>query len=124
MLEICSLDNELLIRKDNQICTLKCRFFLRREELMLIRTACHISWQKIGEKVYIINEKSQKLLVLENVSKEIWLLILGKNELGNIANILKHEYNQNIDTIWLDLRCFVEQLTKEGLLMMEGIGIE
>jgi len=79
----------------------------------------YISWQRIGENVYIFNELEHKVFILEDVSADFWQLIVTKNNMYEVVKEMLDKYNTDEDTIRKDVLLFVEKLSEISVIKGE-----
>lgn len=76
----------------------------------------HISWQRLNNTVYIIDEITKKRFLLTGVAEDIWLLIKEDYPFIDIVNTLSKKYNVSEDVLVADTNVFIENLYNENLL--------
>lgn len=76
----------------------------------------NISWQDINNVIYIFNEINNKMCYLEDVSRQIWLMINRKMSIEIMINNLSETYNQSLDLIQEDLLLFLQELKEMELI--------
>ncbi len=76
----------------------------------------NISWQDINNVIYIFNEINNKMCYLEDVSRQIWLMINRKMSIESMINNLSETYNQSLDLIQEDLLLFLQELKEMELI--------
>lgn len=76
----------------------------------------NISWQDINNVIYIFNEINNKMCYLEDVSRQIWLMINRKMSIESMINNLSKTYNQSLDLIQEDLLLFLQELKEMELI--------
>lgn len=76
----------------------------------------NISWQDINNVIYIFNEINNKMFYLEDVSRNIWLMINRKMSIENMINNLSETYNQSLDIMQEDLLLFLQELKEMELV--------
>lgn len=76
-----------------------------------------ISWQSIGDIVYIINEDNKESFTLDGVAKSFWILIEKYSLLKEILNVLQKEYNVDRDIIFEDIKDIINDLINNNLIV-------
>lgn len=84
---------------------------------MILNYSKHISWQVIGDIVFIINEPTKENYSLNGASKEFWLLINGNIDLTEMYEELQTKYSVPKNIIEEDFSETISYLLSEGLLI-------
>lgn len=53
-----------------------------------IRILPHVSWARIGEVVYIVDERNNNIITLEDSGGSLWELIVSKQSFDRIIDLL------------------------------------
>ncbi|NQJ68773.1 PqqD family protein [Streptococcus suis] len=77
----------------------------------------NISWQKINDYIYIVNESTGQIYYLDYISKYIWEAIDNSIEISSVIQELSDTYNLNNEQLNKDVFSFLRELQKEGLLL-------
>lgn len=77
----------------------------------------NISWQKINDYIYIVNESTGQIYYLDHISKYIWEAIDNSIEISNVIQELSDTCNLNNAQLNKDVFSFLIELQKEGLLL-------
>ncbi|CYT87051.1 MULTISPECIES: PqqD family protein [Streptococcus] len=77
----------------------------------------NISWQKINDYIYIVNESTGQIYYLDHISKYIWEAIDNSIEISSVIQELSDTYNLNNAQLNKDVFSFLIELQKEGLLL-------
>lgn len=80
-----------------------------------VRYATNISWQFMDEEVYIVNERNQKVYVLDNSAKDFWLAI-NRHGFAEIIQDLCDQYCLEKQIIKKDFCDFIEKLNNLELV--------
>lgn len=76
-----------------------------------------ISWQSLMEKIYIIDERTKCMYVLEDeVSKKIWNEIYLRNDLENVIDEMSLKYKVDKNIIEKDCMEWLDEMVKIGAL--------
>jgi len=75
-----------------------------------------ISWQVMGDFIYILEEMRSELHILDSVAKDIWLKINGLDTVEEIAAIIAKEYDQPYEVVLTDVKDFVDDLLTKSLI--------
>jgi len=83
----------------------------------------YISWQIEPTEgfIYILNHKTNMWLYLNDISKDIWLLIEKRKNIKDITNELVEKYQIEFEIIYNDVCNFIEGLYMEGLIIKNEI---
>lgn len=78
----------------------------------------HLAWQiePSTNIVYILDKLSNKMILLEDTSKEIWVLFEERKPLKKIVENLSELYECNASDIVNDVRIFCDSLLDRGLI--------
>lgn len=89
-----------------------------KEGIMKYRFTKKIAWQiePVNDYVYIYNIETQKFIILENLSKEIWLLIKERKSFDDIITYLQKTYAIEEDNLRKDISEFIGNILKEGVI--------
>ncbi|HEL1906887.1 TPA: PqqD family protein [Streptococcus suis] len=77
----------------------------------------NISWQKINDYIYIVNESTGQIYYLDHINKYIWEAIDNSIEISSVIQELSDTYNLNNAQLNKDVFSFLIELQKEGLLL-------
>lgn len=77
-----------------------------------------ISWQLIGNVIYIFNEKTDEVHTLKKSAVDFWIWINKDMSLLDTVNILEKKYNVSKEILTRDILSFVESLTTKNVLLM------
>lgn len=77
----------------------------------------NISWQKINDYIYIVNESTGQIYYLDHIIKYIWEAIDNSIEISSVIQELSDTYNLNNAKLNKDVFSFLIELQKEGLLL-------
>ena len=77
-----------------------------------------ISWQEYQDIVYVFNEKSGRIYLLQDVSKDFWISIPEFHSLDLIAADICMKYTciNAYDMVYQDLKALSFELQKYGIL--------
>jgi hypothetical protein len=77
-----------------------------------------IAWQidRLENFVYILNINNGNWFILNDISKDIWLLIAENKNIDEIVNTLSTEYETEFNTIYNDIVEYISELQEEGLV--------
>lgn len=84
---------------------------------MKIYYSPNISWQCIGNYIFIFNEKTHNSFVLEDTSKYFWELICFEHNINDIIKAGLNNYNVSEDVLGTDICKFIDNLIIEGLVV-------
>lgn len=84
---------------------------------MQLQYSKHISWQLLNNKVYIIDEITEKVYELENAAKDFWTSIETINSLDEIIESLSKIYNVSKDILMRDMTIFTNNLISQKLVV-------
>lgn len=81
-----------------------------------------IAWQiePVTGLAYIYNVKRKKFIVLEDVSKEVWMMIERKKCLGDIIELIAQDYEVEYSVIEQDIIELINDLIQLGVLEQEN----
>ena len=84
----------------------------------MVKICSNVSWNKIGDTVYIINEKNCDMFELVDVSSVFWMEIYEqKKDIFEIISYIAKYYNENIEDVQTDIMDLYNQFLEEGLLL-------
>ena len=84
----------------------------------MVKICSNVSWNKIGDTVYIINEKNCDMFQLVDVSSVFWMEIYEqKKDIFEIIAYIAKYYNVNIEDVQTDIMDLYNQFLEEGLLL-------
>lgn len=76
----------------------------------------NISWQKIGNAIYVVEEKQNLRYKLEGTAKEIWVN-LNMSDIDTLAHQFCTQYaNADEERIYNDIKLFINELLQRGLI--------
>lgn len=84
---------------------------------MLVKIASHISWQKVYEKVFIIDETCNCITSIEDIAMEIWCMIDRTENVKDIVDYLCENYCVDKDEVCNDVDEFILEMAKKGYLI-------
>lgn len=76
-----------------------------------LKPSTFLSWQKIQNCVFIINEKNNTYICLEDVSADMWLELI-KNDYDTLIKSMMENYDVDETTLYSDLSAFIERLNE------------
>ena len=65
----------------------------KKGKVTIMKTATDVSWVEAENELYVINAKTNKCLVLDEVGKEIWLKILEVDTLTKLIEYFQSKYD-------------------------------
>lgn len=83
---------------------------------MYLYKSAIVSWQAISDLIYILNEDTNELHILESVARDIWLEINGSNTIEKIVKIIAGRYDQPYNIVLIDTNVFVGDLIAKSLV--------
>lgn len=86
---------------------------------MTVSYSRYISYGIYQNNVYVINEVSQKLYYLENVSSAFWRSMERHCDLDSIIYYLSTLYSVELSVLRQDIMELVEQLLNFGIITLE-----
>lgn len=84
-----------------------------------MKVASYISWQLIGECIYIFNEHNKTVIKLEDISTIIWKNLIYNKTPDEIAQIITKEYEVEQEEVIGDINEFIRDSIKNGILVGE-----
>lgn len=76
----------------------------------------NISWQEIGNAIYIVEEKQNLRYKLEGTAKEIWVN-LNMSDINTLSRQFCTQYaNADVEQICTDIKLFINELLQRGLI--------
>lgn len=83
-----------------------------------LKISGHIAWQEEQTEkfVYIFDIPNNRWFYLNDVSKDIWLLIDNKRNINEIANELSKRYDVEYNILFNDIKEFINDLFIEGII--------
>jgi hypothetical protein len=76
-------------------------------------------WSELGDEVVILDLASSSYLGLEEVGAAVWGMLAEPCTVRELEARLMTEYQVDQDTLSLDLRPFLEDLVKRGLVVLD-----
>lgn len=84
-----------------------------------MKVATYISWQRIGDYIYIINERNKTVIKFEDVSIIIWENLICHKTPKEIAQIIINEYDVEQEEVEEDIIEFINDSIKNGVFIGE-----
>lgn len=81
----------------------------------IIKVFQEISWQIVGNTVYIFNERTKEVHCLNKTGLEYWNILMN-NEPSDDLHKMAQKYNVPFQTIEYDLEVFTNQLINKGII--------
>lgn len=82
-----------------------------------MKIASHISWQKVYDKVFIIDETCNSITSIEDSAMEIWCLVDKTGNVKDIVDFLCENYCVTKDEAFNDVNEFIFEMAKKGYLI-------
>lgn len=82
-----------------------------------MKIASHISWQKLINRIYIIDEEKDSILKIEDIAAEIWMMISDGLDYEEIINNIFQNYEVSIEEVSSDVMCFINEMVEKGYLV-------
>lgn len=83
---------------------------------MIYKFSDNISWQKMNDYIYIVNEYTGAVYYLNQISKYLWEAIAESMDIEIAIQQLSANYQIDIFQLENDVKNFLAELQKEGLL--------
>jgi len=78
-----------------------------------------ISWVVLDNELFVFDEKFNEIIMLKGAIKKFWMLIDGKNSLGQIINSLSSQLNCNKNDISDKILKKVDDFILKEILILE-----
>lgn len=75
-----------------------------------------VSWTKLGNFVFVINESTNTLYKFEGALKEFWIILESYSDFSDVAQHLLTKYNVTRNVIEKDLKNVIQVLENQNLL--------
>ena len=75
-----------------------------------------IPWRIIDKEALVVNPKTSVIFPLNNTSCRIWQLIDGARSAEDLTKAMLEEFDIDEETLRFDVKNFISQLEKEGLI--------
>jgi len=79
----------------------------------------NIAWQiePVNDYAYIYNIAKQNFVILEDVAKDIWMLIVNSKGFTDIINTISLDYSIPVEQSNQDVREILDSLIAEGVIL-------
>lgn len=81
-----------------------------------MKVASNISWQKLINTIFVINEENDSIIKLEDTAGLIWMKVSKGNNVNQIANEIYEEYDVEFKQAQKDVAEFIEYLIAAHLM--------
>ena len=75
-----------------------------------------VAWRVIEGEALLVSPKTSNIFPMDEIGTRIWSLVDGLRTGRDIARMLEEEYDQDLSAIESDLRLFIDDLMKSGLV--------
>lgn len=76
----------------------------------------HISWQNVGNIVFIFDEINKGIMMLDEVTTDFWCYLEKGYTIDEVASKIIEEYNVNYTEVKNDILEFVKMLKKNNII--------
>lgn len=100
------------------------KFYEKTSEKLLVtggvlnmRFASHISWQKVHDRIFIIDEICNSIIKIEDLAMEIWCMLAEEMNTNDIIDSICNNYCVNKDIVSQDVNEFLINMMEKGYLV-------
>ena len=84
-----------------------------------VKISDEVLFQEIEGECVLLNLKTEKYFGLDEVGTRFWHLLSENDETDKALSNLYNEYDVESETLQNDLAILIDQLSKQGLVMIE-----
>lgn len=77
----------------------------------------NISWQKLDNEIYIVDERIGKVYCLNGTGSIIWSYILKNISSEDFSLLISKKFNIDIDKVKNDSKLFIQDMINKGFLV-------
>lgn len=83
---------------------------------MMYKISRDYSWVSLMGTIYLLCESSDRLMKIEKSGLFIWEKLVDGDDIHSIANFISNKYQINVENAIEDIKDFIDQLSKLGVL--------
>lgn len=84
-----------------------------------MKIAQYVSWQRIADRVYIIDENSNSIIRIEDVAADIWVLLSKNLNRKEIVKRICCRYQVEEQVVKDDVDNFANDMIRRGLILVK-----